>query len=521
VLASGNLDRIRAAIAANYTLFHPWFCYWPWIWPWFYRCQELAVVYTDANGKFDTTVSFWCDGDAPDIYVWVEYLINGVWTTVYDPPRPCYTWWEYTCGANINIHITDPRVAVDCCCDCGLPGELVWIRTVGSTSVSHINQSSFLLPPPGQSVAYDRIGLTDSAAIYDPWFLPTTPGDFKRPFGGSSTFVVGFGTNLPNSSIYYYRWRYKQVKDAGLFPVADSYKALQPIGGSTTKNYEYTYIDSHGDIQVGTNSVKLGPFTVGGNDDLYIIPPEFPNMAPFSVPETSPQWTEFSYANYSISFDSSVLQRGTVAGGDGLYEFELQLFDQAGNLLAGIPKDTFKVPDYSNAGFSVDAPDLLLENPGSTTADAYNMLMRIDNSMCQSAIYTVKVNGIPAASDCCGFVPYKPGGVEAVLDLSFEALHPNNFAVFAFGVERGTCGDVSIADANGMVIDSAFGYIRNVLSVYDKAFTPAQLLGTCYDNGTGKAAFAETLSVAAMATDGTSRQTGKDSGWIAAFALEP
>jgi hypothetical protein len=72
-----------------------------------------------------------------------------------------------------------------------------------------------------------------------------------------------------------------------------------------------------------------------------------------------------------------------------------------------------------------------------------------------------------------------------------------------------------------MVIDSADGYIRNSISIYDKAFTPAQLLESCYGGGSGKAAFAENLYVAAMATDGTYRLLGNDASKIAAFALEP
>lgn len=520
-LASGNLNRIRETIAANYALFHPWFCLWPWWWPWFYHRRELAVVYTDASGRFDTQVSYWCTGDKPDIYIWVEYLINGVWTTVYEPPIPCYTFWDYVCGTNINIHITDPRVPGGCCCDCPMPGDEVWIRTVGSTSVAHINQHNILQPPPGQSVNYNRIGLTDAAAIYDPWFLPTTPGDFKRPFGGSPTFVVGFGVDLPNNNIYYYRWSYKKVAGPDLVAVSDSYKPLLPSGSVTPKGYEFTYIDSHGDTQFGSNSVKLGPFTVGSNDNLYIIPPERPDMAPFSVPEANPQWVEPSYRNLSITFDSSDLRDATLTKGDGLYEFKLELFDKTGALLTNIPKATFKTPDYNNAGFSVNAPDVLLESPTVTTANGYNMLMRIDNSACQADIFTVKVNGIPKLSDCCGFVSYQQGGVEAVLDLSFQAAQPNNFAAFSFSVERGTCGDVAIADANGMVIDSAGGYIRNSSSIFDKPFTPSQLLESCYNGGTGKAAFAETLSVAAMATDGTYRLQSKDDGRVAAFALEP
>ncbi len=525
-LQSGNLNLIRDTIAKNYEIFHPWFCLWPWWWPYFYRCRELAVVYTDASGRYDTNVSYWCFGDRPDIYIWVEYFINGAWTTVYNPPIPCNVWWDYGCGTDINIHVTDPRVPGDCCCNCPIPGELVWIRSVGNTSVSHINQQNILQAPPLQTVPYNRIGLTDAAAIYDPWFLPTAIGDYKRPFGGSPSLYMGFGSDLPNAGIYYYRWSYKQVRDAQLNPVADSYKALEPIGGVVNKGYEYTYIDSNGDEQFGANSVKLGPFTVGTNDNLYIIPPVQPNMAPFSVPETDPLWHEQTYNMNTMSFNSADLKRGNMNGGDGLYEFKLEVFDQAGNLLTNIPKATFKAPDYNNANFSVNAPDELLENPTLTTANAFNMLMRIDNAQCSEDIFTVNVNGVPASTDCCGFVNYKPGGAEADLELTFLATHPNNFAVFSFAVQRGTCNDPvmsALTDANGMVIDSAFGYTLSS-GIYHKHFTPAQLLGTCYNDGTGKAAFAETLYVAAMATDGTYRLAGKDAPpypKVAAFALEP
>src|ERR1019366_8718376 len=156
--------------------------------------------------------------------------------------------------------------------------------------------------------------------------------------------------------------------------------------GVVSKGYEYTYVDSHGDTQFGSNSVKLGPFTIGGNDNLYIIPPVQPNMPPFSVPETDPLWNEQTYDMNTMSFDSTLLKNGSLPGGDGLYEFLLELFDSSGNLLSGIAKTTFKIPEYSDTGFSENAPDILLENPTPTTADGYNMLMRIDNSKCNAGI---------------------------------------------------------------------------------------------------------------------------------------
>ena len=516
-LASGNLNLVRETIVNNYALFHPWFCFWPWWWPYFYRCTERKVIYTDANGRFDTNISYWCFGDKPDVYIWIEYQINGVWTTVYNPPVPCNTYWDYACGTNINIHISNPLVPGDCCCNCPLPGELVWIRSIGSTSVSHINQYSLLQPPPGQSVSYDRIGLTDAAAIGD-GFFGTSVGDYKRPFGGGLSFYMGFGSDLPNSGIAFYRWKYRKTANADLTSVSGTTEIIDSL---EMKTYDFTYIDINGDQQIGHNNVKIGPFLVGANDNLYRIPPPTPAMAPFNVLETDPQWIERTRNTHTIGVDTAQLKNAAMNGGDGLYEFALELFDQAGNLLSNIAKSTFKVPDYNDADATVNAPDDLLAAVTVTTANAFKMLVRIDNSASHSDVFTVKVNGLPAASDCCGFVNYKPGGVEADLDLSFLATHPNNFAVFSFGVNRGTCGDVPVADASGMVIDSASGYALNS-GIYDKHFTPSQLLDTCYLNGTGKGAFAETLSVIAMATDGTYRQSSKDAPYrVAAFALEP
>lgn len=513
--ASGNLNVIRESLVKNYALLHPWFCLLPWWWPYFYRCKELAVVETNASGMYEKNISYNCFGDKPDIYIWVEYLINGVWKSVYKPPKPCSTHWNYSCGTPINIHITDPLVPGDCCCDCEIMGEMVWIRTVGHTSVSHINQISHMQAPPDQTVPYDRIGLTDAAAAGDS-FLVTMVDDYKRPFGGSPTLRMGFGPNLPNANAYYYRWSYKQIAHPDLSAVGDSYKPVPPINGEMRKGYDYLYKDSNDDWQWATDSKKLGPFSVGINDNLYIIPPEFATMAPFNVPAAShPQWHQQTYYMDTMVFDSSNFAE------DGLYKLKMELFDEAGNLLQNIPKETFKTPRHDNAGFSENAPDILLENPTSLNADAFNMLIRIDNGQCVGDIFTVNVNGYPASSDCCGFVKYKPEGVEGDIELTFLATHPTDFAELSFGVVKGTCGGVAIANARGMVIDSASGYTVNTSTgIYSKHFTPSQLLGECYDNGTGKAAFAETLYIISTATDGISR-VAKDYGKTVAFALEP
>lgn len=520
-LASGNLNIIRETLVNNYTLLHPWFCFWPWWWPYFYRCKELAVVKTNSNGRFDTTITYNCFGDKPDIYIWVEYFINGEWTTVYKPPIPCYTHWNYACGSDINIQITDPRVPGDCCCSCPIAGELVFVRTISKhTSVSHILQTSHDQAPPGQNVEYDRIGLTDAWAFGDGGILSTTVDDYKRPFGGSPSLYVGFGSALPNSGIYYYSWSYRKRANADLLPVGESYKPLPPSGGVMNKGYDFEYQDSNNDTQIGANSVKLGPFSVGGNDDLYIIPPQQPTMLPFDVQESNPLWHEQTYNMNTLGFDSSSLP-----GGDGLYEFKLELFNQAGNKLSDLDRTaTFKIPKHDDASLSRNAPNDFLEDPTGNifggTADAFNMLMRFDNESCFADIFTIEVNGLPASLDCCGFVNYKPSGVEADLEITFEATQPNNFAVFSFGVFKGTCGPVTIANAQGMVIGSVLNYDLDAGIYRSKKFKPSELLAECYDNGEGKAAFSQNLHVYTMATNGYSR-VNRDAHKTAAFALEP
>ena len=512
-LASGNLNLVREVIVNNYALFHPWFCYWPWWWPYFYRCDELAVVYTDANGRFDTNIFYRCGGDKPDIYIWVEYFINGAWTTVYNPPIPCYTFWDYACGTNINIHITDPRVPGDCCCSCPLPGELVWIRSIGSANVIHINQDPLSLAPAGQLQTFDRIGLSS--------FL-TSPADYRRPFGSNISFYMGFGGDLPNSGMHYYRWRYQQVNLADLSAVTGSVEYLDNL---EIKEYSYEVDLGGGNIQAIHDSVTLGPQPpVGGTPNLYIIPPPLPSGAPFNKVGTNLQWYQPTHNTRVIAFNSALLKNGSVNGGDGLYEFTLELFDQAGNLLSNIPKNTFKVSDDPDENNTVNAPDKFLVSPTASTADAFKMLVRIDNAKCHSQILPVNVDTHPATVDCCGFVSYKhEDGTEADLDLSFVATHPNNLAEFSFGVVKGTCGSVSGTEADGIVIDSADGYTLTT-GTYKKHFTPAELLGTCYSGGTGKAAFAETLYVSTLATDGYQRVYANDATpnpFIAAFALEP
>ncbi|WP_331345146.1 hypothetical protein [Cellvibrio sp. UBA7661] len=500
-LNSGNVAAIRKTLVENFAIFHPYFCHVPWLWPYFYRYDEVALAYTDLNGAFDVTFRYWNTGDKPDLYFWVEYLIDGVWTTVYKPSVPCNTYWDYLCGSAVTIRVTDPRVRWEC--NDILDGDIVWIKTIGSSaSVSHIKQQDQYSVIQGK--LFNHVGLSDvfmsggSSAL----------DNYRRPFGGTLNFVVQFGSGLPANGMYYYRWSYRQLRNADLSNAPAAALASLHKGQALHKAYTYEYFDALGHKHFGQNTFKLGPVALNGEDDLYVIPPAFPSSSPVNATELSPLWDQNTI---TASVDSTQFA-------DGLYEFVLELFDANGVKLAAIPKQIFQVPHYTSFAPSVNAADDYLLLNGAN-ARGFTMKARVDNQRCEATVYKIKVNGSEATSDCCGFVPYPPN---ANIEVAFRAYHPHNFATFNFVVNKGTCNDAiqqGFTNASGMVIGNAGNYTRDSASIYREGFSPAQLLGMCVAGG--KAAFAEHVYVSALATNGYDRLSYLDASDLAAFALEP
>lgn len=501
-ILSGNTNIIRKAIVDNFQLFHPWFCHLPWLWPYFYHCDEIKVVYTDQNGHFDTTYWYWWNGDQPDLYFWVEYLIDGVWTTVYKPSLPCNIYWNYACGSEVTIRVTDPRVRWEC--NIVVDGDIVWVKTIGdAASVVHIQQTDLNTVVQGKN--FNRIGLSDVSV----WASSNATGDYRRPFGGTLGFIIQFGSGLPANGMYYYRWSYRKIRNADLSAVPLTVPKSLHGGQTLYKSYTYEFFDIFGHKHIGSRAFQLGPVSKGGNDDLYIIPPSFPTSAPVSATEMSPLWNQNTL---SVNFDSAKFS-------NGVYEFYLELFNFAGNKLTAIPKQLFQVPDYNTFAPSKDAPSQYLVPNGAANASAFKMVARIDNDKCEADIFKIKVNGAEVATDCCGFVPYP---ANANIEVSYRAYHPQNLASFGFTLQKGTCNDpaqTALTNASGMVIGNAGVYTRDNVSIYRHTFTPAQLLGICSTDG--KAAFAELLNLYALATNGSNQLSYLNDSALAAFALQP
>jgi len=157
-LNSGSAVTIRQTFIDYHNLIFPYFCFWPFYWPWIYTSTELSVVETDCNGHFEAW-EFIFGKQALNIYIWVEASINGQWVTVYRPPLPCNTLWDYKCNTNINITVADPRVT-PCNCGVGGPADAVWFRSIGeSASALHIQQGPSTIVIQG--VTINNEGCTD------------------------------------------------------------------------------------------------------------------------------------------------------------------------------------------------------------------------------------------------------------------------------------------------------------------------------------------------------------------------
>lgn len=487
---------VRQTLIANVDLLRPYLCLWPNFWR--YRCDEIAVVETDAFGRFETWITYPCNGDKPDLYFWVEFEIDGVWETVYRPTMACNTYWNYACGSEITLRIADPRVPV-----CGnvpdLPGCQVEVVSIGRTvSISEIQDNG-----GGSSE-----GLTTSG----------------QPFGGKLEPRVWFSQTclIEDKGIAYYRWSYrrKTLANGNAISYPDDETGWTALSRSVIRHYQLPPTPTDGT----THGVEpMGPFTVNGVANLFKIQPPTP-------PAGALQW---SYVDEREDLASAHFMSHILGSGDndaakaldaaGQYELKLELFKDTGATIQRVNWDaegiTLKVATseapFGDQPVEADVADEYhrIRDGGQTVA--FRMVLRVDNNACTAEIIPTSVNGI--SDSACGFIEYNPGDQAR---LGFVASHPFNFATFSFNVRRGTSGYLPETSASGQVGSTpistgAGGYAFNLVAGnYRDDFNCADLLGAC-----PQAAFSESVDVDAMATNGYGRLSGLDASSHAAFAL--
>ncbi len=494
-----STERFRQLLTTEYATFYPIFCYYPFIWPYVYRCDEMSVTRTDHNGRYQGCFWYQRFSDQPDVYVWVQYEIGGVPVTVYRPSIACHTRWNYNCGDNIDIKISDSRVPM--ACDRPLEGAIVWVKSIGSNAhISRIeqNEGAFINLTHGGTLR--TVGLTDlgTSGLGD-----GMGGKKVRPFATSFPLVVQFGSELPGSNVTHYLWSYRKMKNDKLVNASATEREWKPLDSTAiSKGYTIEVIRPDGVKVFKTLQYPLGPVAVGSNH-AYKIPPVSPKGSPVNGGPTA-EWNQNT---------TTMVINTTSLDGDGLYEFKLEFFNNAG-VRQNVADTVNQVSNPADLSESQPAGPSFLLPTSEDPFRPFRMKMRLDNQKCEAAIYPVAIGGRSAGTEC-GFLAY---GSSTQIDIRFKADHPNGFGYFSWAINRGYSGSTN-GSTSGAVKDNTANYYQIGGGIYRNnasIVTVGSLLGTC-----DKAAFAQSLHVDGLHTNGSSVLNDFDAGGLAAFALEP
>lgn len=496
-LRAGSAALLRADLLAHLDVLRPYFCWLPWLEPWFvYTKQCFGPVATDEQGRFSFLYVHDCfDRDQPDIYVSAEQFLGGSWTTIHAPPVRCHTIWNYHCGDEITVVVTDTR-AQPCIPDVPTeppPGVDRWVMpmAIGATWIR---------------------GTAATGASPDGWVRPdgkTSYGAYLHaPFGGTLGFRQQHALSIPNvgaNGQYYYRWSFRRGT-TGAFT-----RMLDPVSR--------TYVRDVPGPGVQFPAVQLGPLP----GELFRFKPALFSPADWSVPTAGdPPGTQY-YWPVDNSIGDLYAARWTTPGAanaaaaPGLaddYQVKLEVFDSLGNLVMPGPATfSFVVPE----SFVGDTLLTRQAAPSELDGAGFVFTVHVDNSRCTANIQAPSLSSGVDVDDC-GFLRY---GAGTSLTLAFDALHPHNHATYSFSLTRGALA-VPAAGAGGEVGAASSGaYTSAGNGEFSHAFPVGVLLGPVpgHPGSCANAAFAATLDLDAKATDGTTRLSQYDAGFVRAFAL--
>ena len=497
-LRSASAATLRADLLANIEILRPYFCWIDWLEPWFiYTKQCFGPIATDEQGRFSFLYVHDChDHDQPDIYISAEQLIGGSWTTIHAPPVRCHTIWNYHCGDEITVVVSDRR-ALPCIPD--VPTEPPagvdrWVMpmAVGGTWIRGTAASG---PSPDGWVRPD--GMTNYG------------GYINAPFGGTLGFRQQHALSIPNvgpNGQYYYRWSFRRGT-SGTFT-----KMLDPVSR--------TYVRDIPGPSVQFPAVQLGPQP----GELFRFKPALFTPADWGISTAGdPAGTQY-YWPVDNSIGDIYAARWTTPGAGNAaaapaladnYQVKLEVFDSLGNVvMPGAGTFTFVVPDH----FSGDTLFTRSAHASEMDGAGFVFTVLVDNSRCSANIAPPALSTGVGVDDC-GFLRYAAG---TSLTLAFDALHPHNRATFSFALTRGIIG-IPAAAAGGEVGAASSGlYTGSGTGNFSHAFAVATLLGPVLPDHPGtctNAAFAETLDLDAKATDGNTRLSHYDASFVRAFAL--
>ena len=496
-LQTNSVGALRQVLADNFQeiQYFPHFC-------WLHRCVELSVVETDESGYFDTSIWESCFNPNHNYYMWVEYLIDGVWQSVYAPDYCSGAFWNYACGSEVTLTVTDPRVPFGC--RPTQTGSIFEVVRIGASGfISEIQQ------PAANATTFVRAALNNGDGLID-W----VSGDdaHKRPFGSQLDIYANFGDGFPSANATHYRISYKKH--------AEDNTKWAPLTTSLSRWYRETV-------------------TISGIPEF--IPREFPlldadGVGYYKIPhnEAKNQPGLNSTCEWYVH-PFKIGELNTLPLDNTHYDIRIELYKKSGATyqLANVAKTVYQMPVLNAAREEINSTPcadnyLTLASDGSSLA--FMMTIRVDNNKCTAVIENATIDG-SAAGDDCGFLNYKAAASSA--QLAFKANHPNDFATYDFRVVRGNNNHMAGFEVQGQVSDTTVATLNGYSNVntgtpppYDRRFSKAanvaDLVAGLPAKCQGKAAFAQRLLVYATATDGTYRLSVHDAPeQLAAFAIVP
>ena len=485
-LHANNINSLRSALLDHAAMLKPYICIWPWLWPYFLRCDEVAVVMTDANGRFDASVSYPCFGDRPDLYFWVEFPIDGVFETVYRPRIQCHTYWNFDCSHEVTIRITDDRVP-GCWEDPEVIGKKIVVKSIGNrVSMSEINRAS--IPAEEAKEGTGKAGEL-TRGIFPEWSTK------EVAFGATLEPRVDFGNGLSDAGITHYLWSYRPL---GSTDASD----WIPIDAVLKRYYRVTTPPG---APVRYQSVRVGPDA----DGLFVIEP--------ALPPDGEGWVVLNEHHdlASARFNTRSLE---TAEQSGKFELKLELFTKTGGSVQRVDLTAESVELYETTGtapFTADeiltvAPtiDRKIEEPvgGDDHLVAYRLVLHIDNRLCYGTIDDPVIDGIGAGA--CGFLEYDPAAMPLPsVQIAFKASHPGDFAAFNFVTTR-VATDLPSGSAHELVEAAGVNGFSRTGDTFAKSIPVGTLLGEGVPSGDpicAGAAFAESLYVYALIINGYRR----------------
>jgi hypothetical protein len=471
---SGSAQMFQQALVEHAPLIRPILC---WLYPRFVTMQLIGTAATDECGHFARFIfKGFRNPDHPDLYFKVKQRLFGFFeVTLYAPtPIACHTWWDYPCGTEVTLHVSNP-LAMTCkpCAPVIAGNNWVLFTAIGNHSLDDIRGAATTLS--GSSHA-GNVGLTGGGA----------------PWGGVLMPRLDFDNALRDSlGVKYYRLSWKRDGEPD-----SQYK---PLNAAISRHYAQMIASD-----LVLTAYSLGPQVVGAQGNLFEIPPAVPPVG---------QWTVADAVEDTANgkFDTTTAMGGAPIL-DGLVQLRLELFDAAGAAVnIGALGIDYYVPTYVDGGGNIHttkASDPLLGlGAGLVQGNAMVLTLHVNNEHCSAHIGAPMVGGT-GADDCCGVLGYHTDSDNVTMP--WQASHPHGFATYGFLVKRGAR---DVLSDSGAVGGGGFSQTRTVGDLMTTNPAPG-CTGGCTVAG-----FTENLSVYAMATNGWGRLSNYD-GWDArAFVL--